>query len=60
MKLYAIINRVTKEKAIVEADSAQEACERYGWMIGDCHVRELKEEAPGVYFPLRVEQGKAD
>jgi len=38
-KVYEIRNRVTGETAMVSADSAQEACQALGWMIGDCQVR---------------------
>jgi hypothetical protein len=39
MKTYRIMNRITKEWWEGEADSAQEACHKAGWMIGDCWVR---------------------
>lgn len=38
-KTYRIMNRITKEWWEGEAESAQEACEKAGWMIGDCWVR---------------------
>ena len=40
-KGYKIINRETKEQAEVIAESAQEACQKLGWVIGDCFVQEL-------------------
>jgi hypothetical protein len=40
MKTYYVENRITKQRAIIEASSAQEACQKAGWMIGDCWVRE--------------------
>jgi hypothetical protein len=36
---YRIMNRITKEWWEGEAMSAQEACQKAGWMIGDCWVR---------------------
>jgi len=39
-KEYYIWNRITKELHVVIALSAQEACEKVGWMIGDCQVKE--------------------
>ncbi len=43
MPLYQVTNRITKDAYEVEAPFAQDACERLGWMIGDCHVKLLKE-----------------
>jgi len=40
MRRYRIMNRVTKEWWEGEADSAQEACQKTGWLIGDCWVRQ--------------------
>jgi len=40
MKTYRIWNRVTQEWREGEASSAQEACQKAGWMPGDCWVRE--------------------
>jgi len=55
MPRYRITNRITRETFEVEAPFAQDACERLGWMIGDCHVRLLRE---GPYTrpeqPVRV------
>lgn len=39
MNVYRIMNRVTKKFWEGEANSAQEACEKAGWMIGNCWVR---------------------
>ena len=39
MNRYRIMNRITKEWWEGEASSAQEACQKAGWMIGDCWVR---------------------
>ena len=41
MPRYLLQNRITKESRIVEAPFAQDACERVGWMIGDCYVKRL-------------------
>ena len=40
-KEYGVWNRITKELKWVIAESAQEACEKVGWMIGDCQVKEV-------------------
>lgn len=42
-KLYRITIRGSKRKYCVAAFSAQEACEKLGLLIGDCHVREVCE-----------------
>jgi hypothetical protein len=41
MKTYSLWNRVTQEQTHVKAASAQEACASMGWLIGDCHVKEI-------------------
>ncbi len=41
MKTFYIQNRITHEEHMVQASSAQEACAKCGWMIGDCYVREM-------------------
>lgn len=43
LKSYGITNRVTGEYFRVKAPSAQDACEKCGWFIADCHVRELRD-----------------
>jgi len=43
MKIYIIENRVWHLQFEVTANSAQEACEKLGWLIGDCYVKEVKE-----------------
>ena len=43
MPTYRITNRVTKERAQVEAPFAQVACERLGWLIGNCQVELIRE-----------------
>ena len=40
---YRITNRITKERAIVDAPYAQTACELLGWMIGECFVELIRE-----------------
>lgn len=47
MPLYRITNRITKETVAVQAPFAQDACERAGWMIGDCFVEMIR----GAPFP---------
>lgn len=43
-KKYDITDRITGEKKQgVEAESAQEACEKCGWMIGNCYVQEAND-----------------
>ena len=39
MGKYHIVNRITKDCWDGEAESAQEACQRAGWLIGNCWVR---------------------
>jgi hypothetical protein len=34
MEKYRVTNRITSETKEVVANSAQEACEKLGWMIG--------------------------
>jgi len=41
--IYRIFNRITKEWWQGEANSAQEACKRAGWMIGNCWIREYTD-----------------
>lgn len=43
MPRYRVTNRVTGERFEVEAPYAQDACERLGWMIGNCHVKLIRE-----------------
>jgi len=43
MPTYRVTNRVTRERAEVEAPYAQTACERVGWMIGNCFVELIRE-----------------
>ena len=43
-KRYEITHRVLKLTGQASALSADEACRKLGWMIGDCYVRELRGE----------------
>jgi len=49
MKKYRLYHRVLREFRNVDADAAQAACEKVGWMIGDVWVREYTPtvEDPG-------------
>jgi hypothetical protein len=47
MKRYRVMNRITKEWWNGEASSAQEACEKAGWLIGNCWVRESSQKGYG-------------
>jgi len=40
MPRYRLMNRVTKQWWEGDADSAQQACQEAGWLIGNCWVRE--------------------
>lgn len=46
MKQYRLCHRSLKEFRDVEAESAQEACQTVGWLIGDVWVRELTPVVP--------------
>ena len=37
--IYRLFHRVKREFRDIEAESAQEACEKVGWLIGDVWVR---------------------
>lgn len=39
LNIYRLYNRVTKKWWQGEAQGAQEACQKAGWLIGDCWVR---------------------
>jgi len=41
MKTYRLYHRVLREFRDVKAESAVEACNQVGWLIGDTWVREL-------------------
>ncbi len=43
MKSYRILHRPTHAYRVVRADTAQDACEMCGWVIGDCFVEEKKQ-----------------
>lgn len=38
---YRITNRVTKQTYEASAFSADEACRKLGWLIGDCFARKI-------------------
>lgn len=40
-KRYLVKNRITGLEGQASAFSADEACRKLGWMIGDCFVKEL-------------------
>lgn len=46
MENYRLYHRELKQFQEFEAESAQEACQKAGWLIGDCWVR---EETRGKY-----------
>jgi len=46
MKQYRLFHRVLKIFQDVYANSAQEACQKVGWLIGDTWVR---DETQGQY-----------
>lgn len=47
MKRYRIMNRITHEWWEGEASSAHEACQKTGWMVGDCWVRQYSNKGSG-------------
>ncbi|MFQ6065830.1 MAG: hypothetical protein ACE5K3_00950 [bacterium] len=53
MPRYRVTNRVTKEVSEVEAPFAQVACERLGWMIGNCFVECIRE---GPFTDIRQKE----
>ena len=60
MPRYKIENRETKEAHEVEAQSAQEACGKLGWMIGGCYVKQIpavpKRDIVGEAFSNLLEE----
>ena len=40
MPTYRLMNRTTRQWWEGDAESAQEACQKAGWLIGNCWVRE--------------------
>jgi len=40
---YRVKNRITGEEADSIAESAEEACEKLGWAIGDCYVLDHRQ-----------------
>jgi len=60
MPRYRVENRITKEAYEVEAPFASIACERLGWLIGNCYIKCIRE---GAFTdieekPLKVKGGK--
>lgn len=56
---YVVENRVTKQKALVAAASAQEACAALGYMIGDCWVRQVIDSSKsGLTGPSEGKEGQ--
>ena len=49
-KLYRIELRGTKVVEHIHADSAQEACEKVGLLIGDCYVSETPPIVKECFF----------
>ena len=39
---YRVTNRVTKQTYEASAFSADEACRKLGWLIGDCYIQEIR------------------
>lgn len=52
MKLYRIMLRESDESREVLAYSAQEACEKLGWQIGNCFIEDVRE-VPNDYALYR-------
>jgi len=50
MNRYRIMNLITKEWWDGSANSAHEACQQAGWLVGDCWVRQFIPPGPA---PLR-------
>ena len=46
-KWYLVIRRIDGERHTMLANSAQGACERLSWLVGDCCIRELREVPVG-------------
>ena len=58
IKRYRIMNRITKEWWDGEAESAQEACQKAGWLIGDCWVREHSDKGAGGWKKVTDKETK--
>jgi hypothetical protein len=54
MPIYKVMDRETGESYLVKAQYSAEACERLGWLIGNCYVQLLRgtqrflSETPGL------------
>ena len=46
MPTYRIMHRINKQWWEGDAESAQEACQKAGWLIGNCWVRERTPVRP--------------
>ena len=47
MPRYRVMHRINKMWWEGEAPSAQEACQKAGWMVGDCWVRQYSSKDMG-------------
>ena len=45
MPKYRVTNRITHGEVVVEAPTPADACARFGWLIGDCHVQPQAEDS---------------
>ena len=57
-KRYRIRNRITGEWFDTHADSAQEACLKASWLIGDCWVREATRTGYGGWRNVTPRDGE--
>jgi hypothetical protein len=51
---YRVTHRESKAFTVIEAPTAQDACQICGWMIGDCHVQPAAEQP--FSYPQRPEE----
>jgi hypothetical protein len=61
-KLYRV-RHCAGEESTIGAESAQEACEKLGWLIGNCHVRILfdpKDYADPIFQRFLQGRGSLD
>ena len=47
MPRYRVMHRINKMWWEGEAPSAQEACQKAGWIVGDCWVRQYSSKGMG-------------
>ena len=45
MPRYRVTNRITHGEVVVEAPTPADACARFGWLIGDCHLQPQAEDS---------------